>query len=154
MARFFRPGFTMLDTLLAVLFIGLGLAAAMQLVTVCTLQTAAAANMTVATTLANDVQELLAPVSYASLASFNGVLYGADAVTPSSPVDAAGQPLTAFNQYTQRIRVYLVSHKDLSTVAATDEGVRKVVVQILYRPTGATSSGPVCSQSFLRFNDK
>lgn len=149
-----RSGFTIIEACLAIAIVGMGFAAVMQLLGACSMATAEAANRTVGVLLQNNVQELLAPVPYTQLASYDGVSYGADSATAGRPVDASGQALVGLDQYTQHISVVPVSHKDLTTAAAKDEGVCRVLVQVLHRAPGSTSSGPVCSLSFLRFDDK
>lgn len=102
------------------------------------------------------------------LDDFDGEVFGRDATdSNTSPVDAefqpvatlttasGAQPFTSLAQYTQKITVEKLSATDLSTLAdtATDAGIRRITVDILYRSPGATTSQKIYTLTIFRFKD-
>jgi len=164
-----------MEVLLAVLIVGVGITAATQLFMSSTLQNQASVKMTIATNLANNIQELMSTAAYTDpggawfwgleggeqLAAGNQNLDVDDFDNARSgagfnpPVDAGWQPQAQFSQYTQKVSVSTVSHKDFNTVVAhnQDEGVRRVVVTISYKRDAATPARDVYNLVFFRFND-
>lgn len=147
-----RRGFMLLEVCLAIIIVGVGITASMQLFAACTQQNRAAASMTVAINLANNIQELM--VAATDVDTLDGSIFGAAASPASSPIDAQLHPLDNLRAYSQRIHVYKVDHKDLNTVVITDEHVRKIVVDVLYRAGGTTTDAQVYKVTFFRFIDK
>lgn len=169
-----RRGFTLLEVILAIIIVGTGFTAAMQLFVTTAQQNQAAGSMTVAINLGNNIQELMAGACYVnpappnaqdpwttwkektpSLTDPNRDIDDYDQVTYSPPLDAGGQSLstTPLSRYTQHIDVSMLNHKDFKTVVASDEGVRRVVVTVSYLAPGASTSLPVYTLTFYRFND-
>ncbi len=175
-------GFTLVEVMLAIVIVGTGIAAAMQLFVTSTQQNASAARMTVAANLANNVQELMAKASYADkdgdwtvfgLETRNGVTEPLSAANLSLDIDdfngaAFNPPKDAgwvdlndtllgvgkgLGQYTQRVTVSRVSHTDFKTVVTSDEGVRKVDVSISFKLNATTGDQVMHKWTFYRFND-
>jgi Tfp pilus assembly protein PilV len=168
-----RRGFTLIETCLATLIVGLGITALMALTGSLTGQNSTAGQMTTSMLLASNVQEAMAGLSfndpaYAStyfgpepgetLTSFNDVDdFNGQVLTP--PIDAARQPIAALSKYSQSISVVPVSAgkpsnntnpaaPDLPNTAYT--GVVRVTVKILYKPAATAPSREVYRTSWLR----
>lgn len=162
-------GFTLLETLLAIIIVGVGVTAAINLFATCAQQNQESVRMTVATNLANNIQELTASASYTdprgqwgwglesgeTLNSSNGTLDLDDfnGASFNPPVDAGWQPQPQLSQYTQTVSVARVKHTDFNTIVTSDEGVRKVTVKLSFKKDAATAAKDVYTLVFLRFND-
>lgn len=143
-----RSAFTLMEVLLAVMILGIGFTAAMQLFLASTLQNQSSVKRTIATNLANNIQELMASAAYSdnngawgwglesgetlSASNTSLDLDDFDNATFNPPIDArwrvldgtteliGGQqrPKPNLSQYTQKIVVECVKHTDFSTVVA------------------------------------
>lgn len=189
-----RPALTLIETCLAIVIIGVGITAAVNLLGTLTKQNVFAAKQTVAILLANNIQELLATIQYQDprfigvspphwgpLASgetfgpgnpnlgleyFDGAVWGLDATTPGTAIDAGWNPIPAtaangglipINRYSQKVTVTKVSKTDLQTALAdtvTDQGVRRVVIQVWCQPTATATDELIYQTAFLRFADR
>jgi type II secretory pathway pseudopilin PulG len=168
-----RRGFTLIETCLATMIVGLGITALMALTGALTTQNAAAGQTTTAMLLASHVQEAMAGLSFndpayattyfgpepgESLASFNDV-DDFDGQVLNPPIDAARLPIAALGQYSQSISVVPVSANKPSNNTnpsapdlpkTTYTGVVRVTVKILYKRPGTKTSDEVYRTSWIR----
>jgi hypothetical protein len=177
-----RSGFTLMEATLATIIVGVGVTAAMGLFEACTRQNSAAAHMTTAMHLAQNIQETMAGLSLVDPA-FGSTYFGAANIEPGQtrgvlstyddvddfdgesynpPIDSMRQRITSLSQYTQVISVWPVDRYRLtqnSNPAAPDTpqtvytGAVRVTVRILYRKTPADASHEVYRTSWLRVAD-
>ena len=134
--RWVRGGFTLMETALALVIVGTGVLASMQLFTACVTESGTAANATTARLLAENVRETMAnlpiidPVSGAArwgpedgeaLASYNDLddfdgkpdasgKYKGEEFSP--PIDAMREKIPALSQYKQLVTVMPVNPID------------------------------------------
>lgn len=156
-------GFTLIETALATVIVGVGVVAMMQLLTVCSSQNSGASQSTTAIYLAQCVQEMMAdlPFNDPSGAGFGreesgGLLTWDDVddfngwdTTAGAPVDATRQPLTNLNCYAQAVTVQEVSPNNL-TLALPGSDCKLVTVRILYRRTTAGVWTEIYRSTWLR----
>jgi hypothetical protein len=174
------------------MIVGIGLTAAVQLLGMTNQQNSFSARQSVAIMLANNIQELLATVAYRDpryvgddthwtldagetfgpsnknlgLEYFDRAVWGLDAATPGTPIDAGWQGMPAgpvnggmspMSRYSQKVIVQKVSKTDLQTVLAgnaKDQGVRRVVIQVWFRPTTTSPDALEYQLAYLRFADR
>ena len=159
-------GFTLIEAGLATVIVGVGFTALMGLFAACTQQNRAAAQLTTATLLAGNIQELMAELPFAepkalvatfgpepgeTLATFDDVDdFNGAAIGP--PVDALRRPLGDLSQYAQAVSVEPVEAGRVTQASAAGDAVR-VTVKILYA-TGGAARQPVYELSWVRFRQK
>ena len=160
------PGFTLIEAGLATIIVGVGFTALMGLFAACTQQNRAASQLTTATLLAGNIQELMAELPFAepkalvatfgpepgeTLATFDDVddLNGAS-INP--PVDALRRPLGDLSQYTQAVSVETVEAGRVTRASSAGDAVR-VTVKVLYG-SGSDAPQPVYELSWVRFRQK
>lgn len=163
-----------MEVMLAIVIVGVGITAAMQLFATCSQQNRNAARMTVAINLGNNIQELMAPAAYTDpraawtwglesgetcdSTNTNLDLDDFDGKAFNPPVNAGWVAQSQLSQYTQSIAVSMVSATDFKTVvtdspSAVDTGVRRVVVTVSFKRDANSASEVLYTLSFLRFND-
>lgn len=140
-----RRGFTLLETSLAIVIIGSGLVAVLQLLAAGTISNEAATDLTTAVNLANNIHEITVrlplfdphyPTTWnphlSSVSSFAGVSEF-DGSTFSPPIDASRQPIASYSNWSQVVTVQSVADSNLNTVIAdsTSEWTARVTVQVL-----------------------
>jgi type II secretory pathway pseudopilin PulG len=151
-----RAGFTLLETALATIIIGVGVLAIMGLFDACTQQNKAGAQATTAMLLAGHIQELMeglpfcdpvkgaatfGPETGETLSSFNDI-DDFDGQTFNPPIDSTRTPVASLSQYSQVVSVMPVYPNQPSV--NTDEskpaipkttytGAVRVRVKVLYR---------------------
>ena len=168
-----RPGFTLIEASLATVIVGVGVLSMMQLFTACTKQNGAAANMTTAMLLAENIQETMAGLSFSDPAfgrTYFGVEPGQtlpsyddiddfDGKTFSPPIDSTRTAIASLSQYSQVISVWPVyanqlssnsnpASPDLSQVTYT--GAARVMVRILHRQHPGDTPTEVYRTSWIR----
>src|SRR5436190_6347822 len=126
-----RRGFTLIEASLATIIVGLGVLSMMQLFAACTRQNAAAASMTTAMLLAENVQETMAGLSFSDPA-YGKTYFGAepgqtlgsfddvddfDAQTFNPPIDSTRARINSLANYTQVVSVWPVYPNQLSSNA-------------------------------------
>ncbi len=120
----------MLETALAIVIIGSGIVAVLQLLAAGTLANEAASDLTTAVNLANNIHEVtirlpLIDPNYpgtwnphlSNAASFGGVSEF-DGSTFSPPIDVSCQPIAGYSNWSQVVTVKSVSHTNLNNVIA------------------------------------
>lgn len=168
-----RGGFTLLESALAVIIVGVGISALMALMGSLTNQNAVAGRMSTAMLLASHIQEGIAGLSFndpayagtyfgpepgEALANYNDI-DDFDGLTLCPPIDAARQPIAGLGQYTQVITVLPVygnklnsntnpASLDLPKTAYT--GSVRVMVRVLYRRTPAVPAEEVYRSTWVR----
>jgi type II secretory pathway pseudopilin PulG len=177
-----RRGFTLMEATLATIIVGVGVTAAMTLFDACTRQNRAAASMTTAMHLAQNIQETMAGLALVDPA-FGSTYFGAANIEPGQkrgvlstyddvddfdgenycpPIDSTRQPIPALSQYTQSISVWPVDKYKLtqnSNPAAPDTpqtvytGAVRVTVRILYQRTPTDAKHEVYRTSWIRVAD-
>jgi hypothetical protein len=145
--------------------VGIAFVSLLELFAACTKQTRNSAHMTVATMLAQHVQEAMTGLPFAdpnpltatfgpeateTLATFDDIDdFNNQTFTP--PIEATRQQLTDLDQYAQSIVVTPVNINRPSVAAAAGKALR-VTVNITFRATPASSVERVFSYSWLRTN--
>jgi prepilin-type N-terminal cleavage/methylation domain-containing protein len=125
--RDFKKGFTLIEILIAVVLLGLAMAAIVASNIAFTQATTQAAQLSTAEFLIEQIRELTALLSYDDVDDFNGVIF-------NPPVDSLQRQLTSFSDYSQVIEVKNVSDSDFQQVVADSNFIR-VTVGILYDNT-------------------
>lgn len=158
--RALRSAFTLLETALATVIVGVGVLGMMQLLSVCTQQNRGGAQTTTAMYLAQCVQEMLAdlPFNDPSGAGFGleetgGLLTWNDVDDfhglSTSPLDSRRNAIPDLSQYTQVIDVREVSPSNLS-LQLPGSDCKQITVRILYRRTASQTPSEVYRLSWLR----
>ena len=168
-----RRGFTLVEVAIAIVIVGVGSVALMQLVATCTTQNRAAADTTAAAMLAQHVQEMLAllpltdpvlgPSDFGKEAgetvATSDDVDDFDGVTFSPCVDSTRAALAGFDGYSQVVSVVPVNAKKPSgntsgteIAKTTYTGAVRVRVSIL-RTGGASSSRPVQTLEWIRIEE-
>jgi prepilin-type N-terminal cleavage/methylation domain-containing protein len=172
-ARGFRRGFTLIETALATIIVGVGVAATMQLFATCTRENRAASQMSVAMLLAGNVQEAMGELSFADPGTQH-LIFGAetgeslstyddvddfDGATFSPPIDSLRDPISDMSQYSQVVSVWPVYANKLNVnnnesspdiPKSTYTGAVRVRVRILYRATPTAVPAEVYRASWIR----
>lgn len=122
----FRNGFTLIEILIAVVLLGLAMAAIVASNIAFTQATTHAAQLSTAEFLIEQIRERTALLSYGELYNLNG--------TFNPPQDSNGRELTNFSDYSQVVEVKNVSDSDFQQADASSNFIR-VTVRILYDNT-------------------
>lgn len=153
-------GFTLIETALATVIVGVGVLGMMQLLSVCTQQNRGGAQTTTAIYLAQCVQEMLAdlPFNDPSGAGFgleeNGGILTWDDIDDfhglsTTPIDSQRNAIKGLDQYTQVIDVTEVSANNLS-LALPGSDCKRVTVRVLYRRNATDTPSEVYRLSWIR----
>lgn len=149
-----RRAFTLIETALATVIVGVGIVAGMQLFSTCTVQNHHSADMTTALFLTTNLQEVMAglplndpvwggttfgPESGEGLTEYND-LDDFDGQTFSPPIDSQRETLSDLSQFFQLVTVVPVYVDKLSSNSSgtqigkgTYTGAVRVTVRIFYR---------------------
>lgn len=163
--RSWAGGFTLLETALATVIVGVGVVGTMSLLAACTAQNRGGARTTTAIFLAQSTQEMLAdlPFNDPSGAGFGreeggGILtwndiddfHGWDSSANGGvPLDARRQPLTGLDNYTQVVSVTEVSPANLA-LALPGADCKRVTVRVLYGERTGRAQQEVYRTSWIR----
>ena len=168
-----RGGYSLIETALATIIVGVGVVALMQLFASCTKQNQLGANMTTALLLAQNVQEAMADLPFRdprgtgfgreetgtgadAHKDFNDVDDFHDWTSaPGAPIDATRERLAGLAGYAQAVSVERINPNQLSSVLPGDDAVR-VTVRITYRSPGSAAAGTppeVYRVSWVRVRD-
>jgi prepilin-type N-terminal cleavage/methylation domain-containing protein len=177
--RAIRRGFTLIETALASIIVGVGIVATMQLFATCTMDNRSAAQMSTAAMLANNVHEAMlgAEVTFAdpgtahryfgpepgeSLATFDD-LDDFDGASMSPPIDSLRKPIASLSEYTQVVSVWPVYPNKLSVNSnesnpdipnkSTYTGALRVRVRILHRATPGAVPREVYRTSWVHLDN-
>ena len=133
-----KNGFTLIEVLIAVILVGLAIAALLTASGSFTMANGAGADLSTAEFLAEQIRERTALMSYNSLPTLDEQLY-------SPPIDADGQPLNNFVAWSQRVIVENVSIGNFEQVV--DDGTSdflRITVRVLL------DSKEISSASWIR----
>jgi prepilin-type N-terminal cleavage/methylation domain-containing protein len=159
--RIARRGFTLLESALATVIVGVGIVATMQLFAACSMDNRTAAQMSTAVMLANNVHEAMlgAEVTFADPGSAHKYfgpepgealptyddLDDFDGCSLNPPINSLRQPIPELPEYTQVVSVWPVYTNKLSVNSSesnpdipnksTYTGAFRVRVRILHRTT-------------------
>lgn len=169
----FRNGLTLIECALAVVIVGTGVVATMQLFASCTRDNQAAVAMTSAVMLSEAIGEITQGLPFSDPETGRNI-FGAelgetlqayddvddfDGHSFNPPLDAQRQPITDLPQYTQLVTVAPVlandpdsniNESDISRTAYT--GVVRVKVRVLYRARPTAALEEVYRTSWLRYD--
>ena len=106
-SRRFRRGFTLIETALATVIVGVGFVAVLQLLTTGTVVNAEATSLTTGMNLARGLNEYMLQKKYDDLPGFDGAVY-----KPAK--DSRGHDLSEMADWKQTISVTSVDPKDLT----------------------------------------
>ena len=134
-----RRGFTLMETALAMVIIGVGLLAMLELIAAGTASNVDGVNETMGMNLAKNIREKTLKSTFAEVLAM-------DNVTHAPPVDSGGTQLSAFNGWAQVIDVQAVDPRNLKwdNVNPSPDVVR-VTVRITH------NGQQVCQTSWYRF---
>lgn len=156
-----------METAVAIVVVGVGVAGMASLMSACTSQNRAGAQLTTAIYLAQCVQEMMADLPFndpsgagfgreetGGLQTWNDIddFDGWDTSQPAwggSPVDSTRQPIAGLPSYAQAVTVTEVSPKSLTTAQAGSD-CKLVTVRVLYRPTASGSWTEVYRTCWIR----
>lgn len=148
-----RRGFSLIETAIAIVIIGTGIAAGMELMVACTRQNATSAQLTTATLLASNMHEALSKPTIAFVdgdspafgletGESHDLLYTLndiddfDEFTANPPVDGEFVPLNDLAMYTQQVIVEPVKADDLTQLDTSSSPgqikAKRVTVRVLY----------------------
>lgn len=170
-----RKGFTLIETALATLIVGVGVVATMRLFASCSIQNRESAELSTAMMLATNIQEATGGLSFAdpgvpnhfgpetgeSLGTYDDV-DDFDGASYNPPIDSLRQQITSLGQYTQVVSVWPINPSQLSSNSnesspsipkTTYTGAVRVRVRILYRAEPADVAGEVYRASWVRVNN-
>lgn len=177
-----RAGFTLLETGLATVIVGVGLLATFQTFLACTLQTHESAQMSTAMMLTTNVQEMMGGLSFCDpgsgrgsfraesgevLATFDDIddfdaVHDSGQIGLTPPIDSLRQPIPELSQYTQVISVWPVYPNKLSINSneaspeipqTTYTGAVRVRVSVYYRANTAEPQQKVYEASWIRMDN-
>jgi Tfp pilus assembly protein PilV len=122
--RDYRTGFTLIEAAIAIVIVGLGVVALMQLVAACTLSNQEGLQRTISSQLAAEMRERAASVAFDALpATFNNRTF-------SPPIDATGRSMTELPNWSQSVVVTTVNPADLTATANGTARARRVTVTV------------------------
>ncbi|HVT90162.1 MAG TPA: prepilin-type N-terminal cleavage/methylation domain-containing protein [Tepidisphaeraceae bacterium] len=176
-----RRGFTLIETALATVIVGVGIVAMMQLFAACTFETRASAQMSTATLLASNIQEAMGGLTFAdpsvghthfgketgeTLATFNDI-DDFDAGSFNPPIDSLRQQIPTMSKYTQVVSVWPVYPYNLSSNNSevlpgspikaanypTYTGAVRVRVRIMYAANPTDVASEIYQASWIRMDN-
>jgi len=171
----FSRGFTLIETAMATVIVGVGIFGMMSLFAACTNQNRESSEMTVAIMLANNVQEAMAnmpfndpvwgratfgPETGEVLATWNDI-DDFEGQTLNPPIDSLRTSITEMSQYAQAITVVPVYTTQISANTndgspaipkTTYTGAARVRVRILFRLTPSTPWSEAYRYSWIRMD--
>ena len=115
-----KNGFTLIEVLIAVIFVGLAIAALMAGNGVFTQANAIASEMSTAEFLTEQVRERLTLLHFENLLAYNNITY-------NPPQDAKGAPLPAFAAYSQKITIEYVENNNFTQVDTTPDSTNRFI---------------------------
>lgn len=139
-----KTGFSLIEVLVAIILVGLAIAALVVAGSSFTKANAAGAELATAEFLIEQIQELTAMLPYDGLDDFVGGAGHTKTFCP--PIAADGTVLNDFAAFTQRVTVENVSGSDLGQVVGYDSGFVRVSVEV------SLNSRPISSISWIRAN--
>src|SRR5438128_1594415 len=110
-SRHGRRGFTLIETAMATVIIGVAVVALLQLLAAGTMSNAAGKELTTAINLANNVHEIMLGQSF-------GGMWGLNGTTCSPPVDCTGAAIQNYGNWSQAITVQTVAPGQLTATQA------------------------------------
>ena len=131
-------GFTLAEILVAVVIIGIAIAALVGANGAFTQVNGAAVNLSTAEFLIEEIRELTTMSAYDDLYDFD--------TSFCPPVDISGTELTDFSSFTQQVTVEYVDPSSLETPVADDRDFIRITTTILQ------NNRPISSASWIRAN--
>jgi len=164
MRRSTKPGFTLIESSLAIVIVGVGCVAAMELFASVTHANKQARRHTVAAQLARHLEEAMAHLPYDDpitrdatfgpepgevLANYNDLddFNGLDTTGTAGPIDALRMPISELDQYAQLVTVTPV---DDDTLAEPGTGALRVDVIILWQRAPGEVQSRVAHTTWFR----
>ena len=136
----FNRGFTLIECLMAVLLVGIAVAALVAANGSLTRINAAGAELSTAEFLIEQIRELAALVDYDDIDDLNNITF-------NPPITSDQQPLTDFSAYTQQVTVDYIQQADFSAVDPTETSdFVRITVKVLL------NSKEISSASWIRAN--
>ncbi|MFA5251605.1 MAG: type II secretion system protein [Phycisphaerae bacterium] len=117
-----KNGFTLIEVLIAILLVGVAIAALVAANGSFTKANAAATDLSTAEFLIEQVRERSISIRYDNLSSLNG--------TFSPPINSAGESLNGFAVFSEQITVENVSESNFEQAVAYDSGFIRVTVKV------------------------
>ena len=129
----FRNGFTLIEILIAVVLLGLAMAAIVASNVAFTQATAQAAQLSTAEFLIEQIRELTALLLYNDVDDFNGAVF-------NPPIDCQQRQLTDFSDYSQAVTVENLSANLQPPGPDPNSPFVRVTVRILYQNNEITKA--------------
>lgn len=136
-----KAGFSLIEVLVAIILVGIAIAALVAASSSFTRANAAGAELATAEFLIEQIRELTAALLYDELDDFVGA-DGVESFCP--PIDADRTVLNDFAAFTQQVAVKNVSGSDLEQVVGYDSSFVRVSVEV------SLNSRPISSVSWIR----
>jgi Tfp pilus assembly protein PilV len=138
--RLKKTGFSLVEVLFAVILVGMAIASLLAANGMFTKTNAVGTEMSTAEFLVEQIRERSVSSSYEAL---NGLTHF-DGVTFSPPIDADGQYLNDFAEFSEQITLENVSEQDFEQVVGYESGFVRVTAIVLL------NSKEICSASWIR----
>ena len=155
-----RRGFTLMETALAMVIIGLAVASMLRLLATGTGSNIAGNELTVAVNLANNIHEIAIGLAFtdpnsptststkeSNLAAYNDI-WDLNGTSLNPPVDCSGSPISSYTTWTQKVTVQTVDPNNLQSVRPNDPTVptARITVVVLHSGTPVyTTSWIACA---------
>ena len=118
-----RGGFTLIETVFAIMIVGLAIVALMMLFASGTQVNAVGNSMSSAVFLAGEIRSLIDGVAFEDLGLFPGTYNG---------IDAAGNAVPGMESYRQIVEVQSVNPTDMTPYVGTDPNAIRLTVRVVY----------------------
>ncbi len=136
-----NKGFTLIEIMIAVILIGIAIAAIVGANSSLTKLNGAAVELSTAEFLIEQIRERTAQLDFVSLKSL-------DEVTYSPAIDSQGSVLTDFSEYSQKLSAEYLNEADLTMVSGSTTNYIKISVDVI------KNQRTVSSGSWIRANYK
>lgn len=144
-----RRGFTLIETALALIIVGTGVMALLELLAAGSMSNAAGTSLTTAVNLANNIHEITIglpfqnPTSPSSLAKDSGgptaytYLWDMNGDTYSPPLDVRRNPINTYSNWSQSVTINTVDPTNVTASRPNDPTVPTARVSVVIKHNGA-----------------
>lgn len=132
--RYQAGGFTLIEAALAMIIIGVGVLALLELITAGTMSNSAGTEMTTAVNLANNIHEITIGMAFqdagsptsastkeGSVAAYNDI-WDLNGDTYSPPLDVRRNPIAAYSTWSQKVTVQSVDPTNVTAIRPSNPG--------------------------------
>ncbi len=126
-----QKGFTLMEAMLAVMLVGIGIAALMQVFSAGTMVNGYGDNLSKAVFLAEECRAMTDDIVFADLLGFNGQTFNG--------VDAQGNAVAGLQEFQQQFVVQAVDPDDMTIYVGPDPDVIRLTANVIYNNETITS---------------